>query len=71
MAALTFDEEYQKKRREQQHTQPASVQESIAQSGKGLVMVIVFFCKFNFRVFLVISIFTTVNNNLTWQLKNF
>ncbi|XP_075230691.1 vacuolar protein sorting 13C isoform X2 [Lycorma delicatula] len=42
LAALTFDEEYQRKRREQMNTASSSgVQESMAQSGKGLVMGVV------------------------------
>lgn len=38
LAALTFDEDYQRKRREQMNYRPTNVQEGIAQSGKGLVM---------------------------------
>lgn len=39
LAALTFDKEYQKKRREQLNKKPANLQEGLARSGKGLVMV--------------------------------
>ncbi|XP_034937793.1 vacuolar protein sorting-associated protein 13 isoform X2 [Chelonus insularis] len=38
LAALTFDEDYQRKRREQLNKQPANIQEGLARSGKGLVM---------------------------------
>lgn len=41
LAALTFDEDYQRKRREQMNYRPSNVQEGIAQSGKGLVMGVV------------------------------
>lgn len=39
IAALTFDEEYQRKRRDQLNRKPATVTEGFARSGKGLVMV--------------------------------
>lgn len=39
IAALTFDKDYQRKRRDQINKKPATVQEGIARSGKGLVMV--------------------------------
>lgn len=39
LAALTFDKDYQKKRREQLNKKPANLQEGLARSGKGLVMV--------------------------------
>ncbi|CAB0013223.1 unnamed protein product [Nesidiocoris tenuis] len=39
LAALTFDKEYQKDRLEMYSHQPANLQEGLAQSGKGLVMV--------------------------------
>lgn len=38
IAALTFDDEFQRKRREQINKKPATAQEGIARSGKGLVM---------------------------------
>lgn len=38
LAALTFDKDYQKKRREAFNKKPASLQEGLARSGKGLVM---------------------------------
>lgn len=38
LAALTFDEDYQKKRRQALNKKPANFQEGIARSGKGLVM---------------------------------
>ncbi|KAF5289221.1 hypothetical protein FQR65_LT00109 [Abscondita terminalis] len=41
IAALTFDEEYQHKRRDQINKPPASVQEGIARGGKGLIMGVV------------------------------
>ncbi|RZB70333.1 DUF1162 domain containing protein [Asbolus verrucosus] len=41
IAALTFDKDYQRKRRDQFNKKPASVQEGIARSGKGLVMGVV------------------------------
>lgn len=40
IAALTFDDDFQRKRREQINKKPASIQEGIARSSKGLVMVI-------------------------------
>lgn len=39
LAALTFDEEYQKKRRQAMNAKPKTFQEGMARSGKGLVMV--------------------------------
>lgn len=39
LAALTFDKDYQKKRREQLNKKPANLHEGIARSGQGLVMV--------------------------------
>lgn len=39
IAALTFDKDYQRKRRDQISKKPATVQEGIARGGKGLVMV--------------------------------
>jgi hypothetical protein len=39
IAALTFDKDYQKKRRDALNKRPATMQEGIARSGKGLVMV--------------------------------
>ncbi|XP_026298323.1 vacuolar protein sorting-associated protein 13 isoform X3 [Apis mellifera] len=38
IAALTFDRDYQRKRQEQLNIQPATLQEGLARSGKGLVM---------------------------------
>lgn len=38
IAALTFDKDYQKKRRDALNKRPATMQEGIARSGKGLVM---------------------------------
>ncbi|XP_058837903.1 intermembrane lipid transfer protein Vps13 isoform X2 [Topomyia yanbarensis] len=38
LAALTFDDDYQKKRRDALNKKPATLQEGIARSGKGLVM---------------------------------
>ncbi|KAG5868246.1 hypothetical protein JTB14_028850 [Gonioctena quinquepunctata] len=38
IAALTFDDEFQRKRREQLNKKPTTAQEGIARSGKGLVM---------------------------------
>ncbi|XP_055620155.1 intermembrane lipid transfer protein Vps13 isoform X3 [Toxorhynchites rutilus septentrionalis] len=38
LAALTFDDDYQRKRRDALNKKPASLQEGIARSGKGLVM---------------------------------
>lgn len=40
LAALTFDKDYQKKRRENLNKKPANLQEGLARSGQGLVMVI-------------------------------
>jgi predicted alpha/beta-hydrolase family hydrolase len=39
IAALTFDKDYQRKRREAMNQRPSNVQTGLAQSGKGLVMV--------------------------------
>ena len=39
IAALTLDDDYQKKRREQLNKRPANVGEGFARGGKGLVMV--------------------------------
>lgn len=39
LAALTFDKDYQKKRRDALNKKPANLQEGLARSGKGLVMV--------------------------------
>lgn len=39
IAALTFDDDFQRKRRDQMNKKPATVQEGFARSGKGLVMV--------------------------------
>lgn len=39
IAALTFDKDYQRKRQEQLNKQPANLQEGLARSGKGLIMV--------------------------------
>lgn len=39
IAALTFDEDFQRKRRDQINKKPSTVHEGIARSGKGLVMV--------------------------------
>ena len=39
LAALTLDDEYQKKRREAMNKRPANVGEGFARGGKGLVMV--------------------------------
>lgn len=41
LAALTFDDEYQRKRRDQLNKKPSTMQEGIARSGKGLVMGVV------------------------------
>ncbi|XP_028133900.2 intermembrane lipid transfer protein Vps13 isoform X1 [Diabrotica virgifera virgifera] len=38
IAALTFDDDFQRKRREKQNRKPQNVQEGLARSGKGLVM---------------------------------
>ena len=42
LAALTFDDDYQKKRREGLNKKPANIGEGFARGGKGLVMVCVF-----------------------------
>lgn len=39
IAALTLDDDYQKKRREAMNKRPANVREGFARGGKGLVMV--------------------------------
>lgn len=39
LAALTFDKDYQKSRRDALNKKPENLQEGIARSGKGLVMV--------------------------------
>lgn len=39
IATLTFDKDYQRKRQEQLNKQPANLQEGLARSGKGLIMV--------------------------------
>lgn len=44
LAALTFDKDYQKKRREALNKKPANLHEGLARSGQGLVMV----CKDDF-----------------------
>lgn len=41
IAALTFDKDYQRKRRDQINKKPANIQEGIARGGKGLVMGVV------------------------------
>ncbi|XP_050293110.1 intermembrane lipid transfer protein Vps13 isoform X2 [Anthonomus grandis grandis] len=41
IAALTFDEDFQRKRRDQMNKKPTTAQEGIARSGKGLVMGVV------------------------------
>lgn len=43
LAALTFDKDYQKKRREALNKKPANLQEGLARSGQGLLMVCTFF----------------------------
>lgn len=39
LAVLTFDEQYQKKRRQGIHNKPKNFHEGLARSSKGLVMV--------------------------------
>lgn len=39
LAALTFDEDYQRKRRQGMNNKPKNFHEGLARSGKGLVMV--------------------------------
>lgn len=39
LAVLTFDDDYQRKRRQIMHSKPKTFQAGIARSGKGLVMV--------------------------------
>lgn len=52
IAALTFDKDYQRKRRDQINKKPATVQEGIARSGKGLVMVgVTLITKIKFHMF--------------------
>lgn len=41
VAVLTFDKDYQRKRRDQISKKPANLQEGLARSGKGLVMGVV------------------------------
>lgn len=48
LAALTFDKDYQKKRREALNKKPANLHEGLARSGHGLVMVCTFFTLFIF-----------------------
>lgn len=47
IAALSFDDEFQRKRREQMQSKPATCQEGFARSGKGLVMV----CRIIYRLY--------------------
>lgn len=56
LAALTFDKDYQKKRREQLNKKPANLQEGLARSGKGLVMVRQITCACLHSVFYFISL---------------
>ena len=59
LAALTFDKDYQKKRREQINKKPATLHEGIARSGKGLVMVsslLVILCLDNLFIKIIIII---------------
>lgn len=42
IAALTFDEDFQRKRREHKNRKPQNAQEGLARSGKGVVMVNIF-----------------------------
>lgn len=51
LAALTFDKDYQKKRREQMNKKPAHLHEGLARSGQGLVMVLLFRTKYNYNIF--------------------
>lgn len=53
LAALTFDKEYQRKRRDQISKKPATVQEGIARGGKGLVMV-----RLEIKMFEYLGLFT-------------
>lgn len=39
LAALTFDDDYQKKRRQDLNKKPTNLSEGLARGGKGLVMV--------------------------------
>lgn len=39
IAALSFDDEYQRRRRDLMNKRPANIQEGLARGGKGLVMV--------------------------------
>lgn len=50
LAALTFDKDYQKKRREALNKKPANLQEGLARSGQGLVMVCICFFFLNFKI---------------------
>lgn len=77
LAALTFDDEYQKKRRQALNKKPANFQEGIARSSKGLVMVNIiivllklkrfklklkyFFSQLYFRVLLTVSLVLLLN----------
>lgn len=49
LAALTFDKDYQKKRREQMNKKPANLHEGLARSGQGLVMVLLFRTIYNYN----------------------
>lgn len=40
IAALSFDDEYQRRRRDLLNKRPANIQEGLARGGRGLVMVI-------------------------------
>lgn len=51
LAALTFDKDYQKRRREQMNKKPANLHEGLARSGQGLVMVLLFRTKYNQNFF--------------------
>lgn len=54
IAALTFDKEFQKKRRDNLNRRPANFQEGLARGGKGLVMVshrYIFFSMFKVTLF--------------------
>lgn len=46
LAALTFDEEYQRKRRQGIHNKPKNFHEGLARSSKGLVMVRIIFMNY-------------------------
>lgn len=66
LATLTFDKEFQRKRMDQINKKPANLQEGLARSGKGLVMVCVFINKlvqinhFYHIFFLCIRVFSMV-----------